>query len=270
MQWGSSPTWRAVTPSRRTALASPPRRASRWGESTSLELDYLYQREDSIPDYGQPYFDGYPVSTSVGVPREAFYGVKGSDTERVNAHVATAQLQHRFGGGDNGPLLTNSLRMGAVDRFARPTAPRGLTLTSGSPTGIGRQRFETHTDNTYLANQTNLRGELQTGFLKHTANAGLELSWETRDQNRNNLTAVGLPSGPNLSADLFNPDPDARPLRGQPRLRQRQREQAVVGGPLRGGSAPAHPVPRGPRLRPLRRLRHPLRGGGQHTDAAPS
>jgi catecholate siderophore receptor len=178
-----------------------------WGESTSLELDYLYQREDSIPDYGLPYFDGYPVATSADVARETFYGVKGSDTERVNAHVATAQLQHRFGGSGNGPLLTNSLRLGAVDRYALPTAPRGLTLTSGSPTAIGRQRFETNTDNTYLANQTNLRGELQTGFLKHTANAGLELTWETRDQNRNNLNAVGLPSGPNLSADLFNPDP---------------------------------------------------------------
>jgi catecholate siderophore receptor len=178
-----------------------------WGESTSLEVDYLYQREDSTPDYGMPYFNGYPVASSAGVSRETFYGVQGSDTERVNAHVATAQLQHRFGSGGTGPLLTNSLRLGAVDRFARPTAPRGLILTTGNPTAIGRQRFETNTDNTYLANQTNLRGELQTGILKHTANAGLELSWETRDQNRNNLNAVGLPSGPNLSADLFNPNP---------------------------------------------------------------
>jgi catecholate siderophore receptor len=178
-----------------------------WGESTSLEVDYLYQREDSIPDYGLPYFNGYPVADSAGVARETFYGVRGSDTERVNAHVATAQLQHRFGSGGTGPLLTNSLRFGAVDRFARPTAPRGLILTTGNPTAIGRQRFETNTDNTYLANQLNLRGELQTGILKHTANAGLELSWERRDQNRNNLNAVGLPSGPNLPADLFNPDP---------------------------------------------------------------
>jgi catecholate siderophore receptor len=178
-----------------------------WGERTSLELDYLYQREDSTPDYGMPYFNGYPVTTSADVPREAFYGVKGSDAERVNAHVATALLQHRFGAGGNGPLLTSSLRLGGVDRFTRNTSPRGLILTSGSPTAIGRRRFETNTDNTYLANQTNLRGELQTGFLKHTANAGFELSWESRNQNRDNLNAVGLPTGPNLPADLFNPDP---------------------------------------------------------------
>lgn len=173
------------------------------GEATSLELDYLYQREDSTPDYGQPFFNGYPVSRTLGVSRGAFYGVAGSDTERVNAHVATAQLQHRFG--DN-LQLTNSLRFGSVDRFARPTAPRGLTPT-GNPTAIGRQRFETNTDNSYLADQLNLHGELQTGFLEHTANAGLELAYETRQQSRDNLNAVGLPTGPNLTADLFTPDP---------------------------------------------------------------
>ncbi|WP_375768849.1 TonB-dependent siderophore receptor [Archangium gephyra] len=184
-----------IAPSARIAL----------GESTALELDYLYQREDSTPDYGHPYFNGYPVSTSLDVPRTAFYGVKGLDTERVNAHIGTAQLQHRFG---DSLQLTNSLRVGGVDRYALPTAPRGLTPTSGTPTTIGRQRFETNTDNTYLANQLNLRGELQTGFLKHTANAGLELSFETREQSRNNLNAVGLPTGPNITADLFNPNPE--------------------------------------------------------------
>ncbi len=179
-----------IAPSLRIAL----------GESTALELDYLYQHENSTPDYGHPYFNGYPVSTSLGVSRSAFYGVKGLDNERVNAHIGTAQLQHRF---SDKIQLTNSLRMGGVDRYALPTAPRGLTPTTGSPTTIGRQRFEINTDNTYLANQLNLRGELETGFLKHTANAGLELTWETREQNRNNLNAAGL----NITADLFNPDP---------------------------------------------------------------
>ncbi|OJT19095.1 TonB-dependent receptor [Archangium sp. Cb G35] len=171
------------------------------GESTALELDYLYQREDSTPDYGQPYYNGYPVSTSIGVPRGAFYGVKGVDTERVNAHIGTAQLQHRF---SDSLQLTNSLRLGGVDRYSLPTAPRGLTLTAGSPTTIGRQRFETNTDNVYVANQLNVRGDLQTGFLKHQANAGLELTWETRELSRNNFNAV---PGPNITADLFEPNP---------------------------------------------------------------
>lgn len=173
------------------------------GEDTAVELDYLFQREDGVPDYGEPYFNGYPVSDSLGVPRDSFYGVEGSDTERVDAHVATGRLLQRLGGGLQ---LTNTLRYGRVDRFSRPTAPRGLTPT-GAPTTIGRQRFETETDNTYVANQADVRGELETGFLKHTANAGVELAWEKRGQGRYNLTASGLPTGPNLPADLFDPDP---------------------------------------------------------------
>ncbi|WP_095982861.1 TonB-dependent receptor [Melittangium boletus] len=173
-------------------------------QNTSLEVDYFYQHEASIPDYGQPYYNGYPVGISYGVRRDAWYGVKAEDRERVNAHVGTARFQHRFGeGGASSPRLTNTLRLGGVDRFARPTAPRGLAPAT-NPLTIGRQRFETNTDNLYLINQTDLRGELTTGIVKHTANIGLELSRESRDQDRNNL--VGSTTA-NLPADLFDPDP---------------------------------------------------------------
>ncbi|WP_223631628.1 TonB-dependent siderophore receptor [Corallococcus sp. EGB] len=172
-------------------------------EKASLELDYFYQREHSIPDYGHPYFNGYPVSTSLDVPRSAWYGVEGSDKERVNVHIGTGRFLYLFGGGSQ---LTNTLRYGGVDRFSRPTSPRGLT-PADNPTTIGRERYETSTDNTYLANQTDLRGVFQTGFLKHTANVGLELTREFRDQYRNNLRATGLPTGPNIPADLYDPDP---------------------------------------------------------------
>ncbi|RYZ35086.1 MAG: TonB-dependent receptor, partial [Myxococcaceae bacterium] len=83
----------------------------------------------------------------------------------------------------------------------RPTAPRGLT-PAGAPTTIGRQRFETSTDNTYFADQLDVRGVFNTGFLKHTANFGLDVSREQRELGRVNLTtATG-----NLPADLFDPD----------------------------------------------------------------
>ncbi|WP_257457612.1 TonB-dependent receptor [Archangium lipolyticum] len=179
-------------------------------KNTTLDVDYLYQREDSFPDYGHPYFNGYPVSVTLGVPRSAIYGVQGSDTERVNAHIGTARFQHRFG---NGLTLTDTLRYGGVDRFSRPTSPRGLAPTD-APTTIGRERYQTDTDNTNLINQVDVRGEFQTAFLKHTANAGLELAWETRDQLRFNLTATDLTTGPNLPADLFDPvpSPDLSPV----------------------------------------------------------
>ncbi|MET0402607.1 MAG: TonB-dependent siderophore receptor, partial [Cystobacter sp.] len=175
------------------------------GQNTSLDFDYFYQHENSVPDYGGPYYGGYPVGITYGVKREAFYGVKDEDRERVNAHVGTVRFQHRFGEGNAAsPRLTNTLRLGGVDRFARPTAPRGLAPAT-NPLTIGRQRFETNTDNLYLINQTDLRGELHTGIVKQTANIGLELTREWREMDRHNLTASG--ASPNLPADLFNPDP---------------------------------------------------------------
>jgi catecholate siderophore receptor len=172
-------------------------------DNTAFEADYLFQRESGVPDYGQPYFNSYPVSTTLDVPRESFYGVEGSDKTRVDAHVASGRLLQRFG---EGVLFTNTLRYGRVVRFWRPPAPRGLTPAT-EPTTIGRQRFETETDNSYLANLADVRGNFETGFLKHTTNAGVELTWEKRGQGRFNLNAVGLPTGANLPADLFDPDP---------------------------------------------------------------
>jgi catecholate siderophore receptor len=175
------------------------------GQNTSLDVDYFYQHERSVPDYGHPYYQGGPVGITYGVGRDVFYGVRGEDRERVNAHVATARVQHRFGEGrENSPRLTNTLRLGGVDRFSRPTSPRGL-VPAINPETIGRERYQTDTDNLYLINQTDLRGELQTGIVKQTANIGLELTREWRDQYRDNLTASG--ASPNLPADLFDPDP---------------------------------------------------------------
>lgn len=172
------------------------------GKDTALEFDYLYQREDSTPDYGQPFVNGQPISSVADTPRTAFYGVQGSDSERVNAHVVTGRLQQELGGGVR---LTNTLRYGAVDRFARPTSLRPVP---NRPDLIGRQRWDQATDADYLVNQTDLRGTFSTGFLEHTASAGLELSRETREQLRHNLVdAAGVAPNRDTPTDLYAPEP---------------------------------------------------------------
>jgi catecholate siderophore receptor len=172
---------------------------------TTLGVDYLYQRERGTPDYGQPFYEGVPVSanSAMGVSRNAFYGVEGSDKEEVDAHVASVRLQHELG---KSARLSNVLRWGRVDRFALPTAPRNLAPAM-NPTSIGRQRFESETDHEGVINQTDLRLELQTAFLKHAANLGVEVSWEKRTQGRYNLQVMGaMGTATNLSADLRNPE----------------------------------------------------------------
>jgi catecholate siderophore receptor len=176
------------------------------GPQTRLALDYLYQRERGVPDYGQPFHGGMPVSAQAGmeVPRTAFYGVEGSDTERVDVHVASARFEHSFG---KAVRLTSGLRFGRVDRFALPTAPRNLDPLV-NPTTLSRVRFESATDHEGLVSQTDLGLQLQTGFLKHAAILGVELSREKRVQNRHNLVVMGASgTAANLAADLRHPDP---------------------------------------------------------------
>jgi catecholate siderophore receptor len=176
------------------------------GRRTVLGVDYLYQRERGVPDYGQPFFAGLPVSAAggMGVSRNVFYGVQGSDTEQVDAHVLTARLAHDF---SEKVRLVNSLRWGRVDRFALPTAPRNV-VPAMDPSSVGRQRFESETDHEGVVNQTDLRVGLTTGPLEHVANFGVELSREKRTQQRYNLNVRGaMGTALNLPADLRHPEP---------------------------------------------------------------
>ena len=170
-------------------------------DTARLEVDHLYQREDGVPDYGHPLYNGRPVGFSMGVPRETFYGVRGSDVEEVDANIFTARLLQELG---KGSRLTNTLRMARVERFARPTAPRGVVVPAdGSPATVGRQRFETETDNDYLFDQLDLRFAFTTGIIEHALNVGAEASFEHRAQQRHNLRVGGA----NQPADLLDPNP---------------------------------------------------------------
>jgi catecholate siderophore receptor len=176
------------------------------GEHTVLGLDYLYQRERSIPDYGVPFVNGAPVSSSLGIPRTTFYGVAEADTEEVDAHIATGRIQHEL---SPSVRLSDSFRWGRVDRLARPTAPSNVG-PAANPTTLDRQRFETETDNINAINQADLRLELASGIFKHSADIGFELAYEKRKQTRYNFQvpgagAMGAPG--NMTADLRNPDP---------------------------------------------------------------
>ncbi len=174
----------------------------RLGERTTMWLDYLYQRERSIPDYGQPFYNGRPVSKGYGVSRNTFYGVPGADKENVDAHVSTLRLEQGLG---DRVRLSNASRVGAVDRLAIPTAPRNLAPAI-DPVTLGRNRFQTQVANVSLINQTDLRFDLETGALTHAANVGLELSWEQRKQTRHNLEQPGMGTAVNVTGDLRNPN----------------------------------------------------------------
>ncbi|MDY0881578.1 TonB-dependent receptor [Dongia soli] len=185
---------------------------NRWGvapsiriapsEKTTITLDYLYQGEDSIPDYGVPFLWGKPAP----VKRSNFYGIEDSDTTRVAAHVGTARIEHEL---TDEIKLANTLRYSSVDRFSRPTPPSVVgTPAKGTPLDdiqVQRRRFQTETDYWSLVNQTNLQANFDTGFLSHSLVAGLEASREDRDQGRHNIN--GTPNT-NLADPSHNDDFD--------------------------------------------------------------
>ncbi len=189
-------------------------------------FSYVYQGEDGVPDYGRPYLPAPAYSSVTGartnagyfgngaatppipVPRQVFYGVTGgplADRQVTNTHIGTIRFEHDF---TDNLRITNATRYVSVDRMARPTAPRSLGNANNDfvvpqpaagpaiavpPPGypvelmtIGRQHFETLTDNTLLINQTDLTGKFWTGGLEHTFTFGAVASRQTRDQMRAN------------------------------------------------------------------------------------
>jgi catecholate siderophore receptor len=216
----------------------------RWGVAPSVKVDmglqtraifsYIYQGEESIPDYGIPYLpaptyratngtlnnpgyygNGQPTPP-VPVPRSNWFGVVGgplADLVKTETHILTAKLEH-----DIAPDLkiTNATRYISSNRFARVTSPRSLgnatsdlvvpepssgPAIAAPPPGypvnlmtIGREHFQIETDNTMLINQTDLTGKFDTGGLQHTFAVGVEASRETRDQVR----AIGMNGGRTL------------------------------------------------------------------------
>jgi catecholate siderophore receptor len=223
----------------------------RWGVAPSVAFDitdrtkatlsYIYQGEESVPDYGHPWLPaptanvttgavtgGYngngSAVTPVQVSRSNWYGFASGplrDLVQTDTHIVTAKLEHEF---SNALKLSNATRYVYVDRMARPTAPRTLNTAGGSstiPVGystdlmtIGRQHFETNTDNQMLVNQTDVVAKFDTGGFKHTMVGGVELAHEDRSQSRWNLcypaTGGTTPAGaPICRTSLASPDPNA-------------------------------------------------------------
>jgi catecholate siderophore receptor len=181
-------------------------------QPTQLTFNYLYQKDNNVPDYGLPYIGGEPAR----VDRESFFGSGAQrDFEKVTANVATMRFDHAF---NDDVKLRNTTRYSHIDRAAAPTAPRecqaltnvpaanlaammgrpaitGLTAgcareevtPAGTPgadrrfnqlAGIRRGRPERDARETILSNQTDLTINFSTGGFEHSLSTGFEVARE--------------------------------------------------------------------------------------------
>lgn len=169
----------------------------RWGIGTQDEFSLAYYKlkDDNIPDYGVPYFQGKPLA----VPVNRFYGIANNDFERNDTGIATASYIHRF---DQDTSLRTVLRKADYERDLRAVAPR----LAGNPniitdsTVINRQRQARGGDEHTLTSQTDFTTKLSTGSIKHQLLTGLELveekthRWNSTSSLTNPTTTVGNPS----------------------------------------------------------------------------
>ena len=160
------------------------------GTPTLLNLSYLIQNEDNIPDYGIPYVNGRPAR----VDRDNFYGFANKDFEKTLLNVGTARVDHRF---NDMFSLRNTLRYSHNDREHEAIAPRFNAATF--PDFFNRNRPARDIVEQIVSNQTDLTGRFDTFSLKHTLVTGVEFSGEWLD--RTNYAFQNIPP-----VDVHNPD----------------------------------------------------------------
>ncbi|MDX9740451.1 MAG: TonB-dependent receptor [Gammaproteobacteria bacterium] len=164
---------------------------------TRLVLGYQYLEQEDLPDWGIPAAfieDMVRFDRTVDEDdRDRFYGL-ASDHDDTVSHSAMARIEHDF---SRDFSLSNQTRWVRTDRDARYTV---ATAYDAATREVATQAQFYERENTSISNLTNLTFRFDTGALRHTAAAGLEISRETSDALR-----FGTANQP--ATDIANPDP---------------------------------------------------------------
>jgi catecholate siderophore receptor len=158
-----------------------------WGAGTADEvtLAYYYLKENNVPDYGLPYFNGRPLN----VPIERFYGMSNADYEKNQTSIATVSYTHLF---DNDTSVRAIVRKADYDRDLRATAPRliGGPSVITDATGVNRQRQARGGAEHTVAAQVDFATRLKAAGMTHEILSGGEYLQEeaSRFSNISTLT----------------------------------------------------------------------------------
>ncbi|MES2072068.1 MAG: catecholate siderophore receptor Fiu [Pseudomonadota bacterium] len=198
----------AIAPSFVFGLKSP----------TRFYLNYLHVTQDNVPDGGVPTIglpgytspdlnNGRPfLANAAPVNPKNFYGSR-SDYDHVTADMYTARIEHDF---SDKIKLQNTTRYGKTKQDYLLTAFTAITanLLTPSPANPASWTLARNTrtikdqQNEILSNQSTLTAEFDTGAIKHTVVAGLELT------NEKQITFGYAGTGTLPAANLYNPNPN--------------------------------------------------------------
>ena len=141
------------------------------GPATTLKLSYEYFHDDRTTDRGIPSQFGRPYRYRQNTA--TFFGNPDLNRARVDAHIATATLDHLF---DSGVALHSTLRFADYDKFYQNVFPGGAVNAAG--TSVNLTAYNNATPRTNYFSQNDFTYKFDTGFLKHTLLAGFELGYQ--------------------------------------------------------------------------------------------
>jgi catecholate siderophore receptor len=168
------------------------------GTPTRVTFSYLNQQADDIPDYGIPWLFNQPAP----VDRHNYYGFSDGNYLRTKDHIATARVEHDFNAHVSIRNQTRYARYLRDVLITEAQIPATVTLaTPLSQIAVTRNELAADSVEGFLANQTDVTMNFQTGPVRHTAVAGTELDREDSDPTRRRY--AGVPG-----TSLLAPDPD--------------------------------------------------------------
>ncbi|HEU4709577.1 MAG TPA: TonB-dependent siderophore receptor [Methylophilaceae bacterium] len=184
--WNDADSFRDYNFTDRKGLA--PSVKFKFNDTTDLTLDYLYQREDSVFDYGLPMFQGRPADVST----RRFYGFRDDRKQEYETDVATATLRHKF---TEDFSVRNTLRYGDYYRIYRTNLVSGINQNAATAT-FSQALRDSHQQN--LINQTDFVLTTPLMGMANTLAFGFEYGKEDFDFRSKN-------SPGSFTTSIFNP-----------------------------------------------------------------
>lgn len=146
------------------------------GANTSVRLGYEFFRDHRTVDRGIPSFRDAPSRA----PLETFFGNPDASYADARVHSAGATIDHATSAG---LTIRNRSRFTHYDKFYQNVFPGGAVNAAGTQVNLsGYNNAQTRAN---LFNQTDLTFALETGAVKHTLLAGVEVGRQVTDNFRN-------------------------------------------------------------------------------------
>lgn len=162
------------------------------GGNTALTLGYEHFRDERTADRGVPSRNGEPFDDS----RSRFFGNADQSEARAIVDSLSVVLEHDFGG----VQLKNSFRATQYDKFYQNVFAGGAIDAAGN---VRISAYNNANDRINLFNQTDLTTKFETGGLKHTLLAGVEVGRQLGSNKRKTGTFNGAGNATVSAANPF-------------------------------------------------------------------